>query len=338
MGLLAATVGQISDRVGPEKVIAVAAFSTAIAYVLLSFLAQPWQLLLIYATLIGVSLSIHDIVTLSTVAKWFPRRRGVMSGLVKVGTAVGQMAVPMLVVLLITMVGWRTSLVWLGVGSGILLLVAALLMGVKPITAATGGHRGRHEGVTFSQAKRDRTLWLLCAVQLFSFSSLTTITTHIVPHAIDNGFNSSAAAGLLTVIAASSVFGRLLLGYSFDQLGGKYSYLICLALLTISLVLLLLIVEPRYFYVFAMVYGFTHGGLFTVVSPTVAERFGLREHGKIFGFIVFFGTLGGSIMPIVAGRVFDVLDSYTLAFITLAVLAVCSLICASLITTKPAAP
>ena len=62
------------------------------------------------------------------------------------------------------------------------------------------------------------------------------------------------------------------------------------------------------------VYGFAHGGLFTVVSPTVAELFGTRAHGAIFGGIVFFGTLGAAFGPVLAGRIFDVTGSYEYAF------------------------
>jgi len=69
--------------------------------------------------------------------------------------------------------------------------------------------------------------------------------------------------------------------------------------------------------------------LFTVVSPTIAEYFGLREHGTIFGTVVLFGTLGGAAMPIVAGMVFDNLQSYQLAFVLLATMAIASLLCAT---------
>ena len=69
------------------------------------------------------------------------------------------------------------------------------------------------------------------------------------------------------------------------------------------------------------VYGFAHGALFVVVSPTAAEYFGMRAHGAIFGTILFFGTLGGSVGPILTGLTFDALGSYQPAFITLALAA-----------------
>ena len=68
------------------------------------------------------------------------------------------------------------------------------------------------------------------------------------------------------------------------------------------------------------VYGFAHGGLFTVVAPTVAEYFGTRAHGAIFGGIVFFGTLGAAVGPAMAGWIFDVTGSYDYAFTGLAVM------------------
>jgi MFS family permease len=68
-------------------------------------------------------------------------------------------------------------------------------------------------------------------------------------------------------------------------------------------------------YLFAAVYGFTHGGFFTVISPIVAEYFGLRSHGLLFGIAVFAGTVGGFIGPyFFSGYIFDITASYRLAF------------------------
>ena len=71
----------------------------------------------------------------------------------------------------------------------------------------------------------------------------------------------------------------------------------------------------------ALIYGAAHGGLFTAVSPSVAEYFGMKSHGAIFGTIVFFGTLSGAAGPVIAGMLFDRFGSYDLAFMILAALA-----------------
>ncbi|KPK08586.1 MAG: hypothetical protein AMJ64_03045 [Betaproteobacteria bacterium SG8_39] len=67
-------------------------------------------------------------------------------------------------------------------------------------------------------------------------------------------------------------------------------------------------------FAFAAVYGVAHGGFFTVMSPTVAEFFGTRVHGVLFGTVLMFGSIGGAIGPLAAGAVFDATGSYRLAF------------------------
>jgi len=65
---------------------------------------------------------------------------------------------------------------------------------------------------------------------------------------------------------------------------------------------------------FAVVYGFAHGGLFTVISPIVAEYFGLRTHGALFGIVFCSSMVGGAAGPVIAGHIFDTTGSYSLAF------------------------
>src|SRR5690606_5390138 len=83
------------------------------------------------------------------------------------------------------------------------------------------------------------------------------------------------------------------------------------------------------------VYGFGHGGFFTVVSPTIAEYFGTRAHGSAFGAVIFFGTIGGALGPILAGRVFDATGGYGWAFATLAGMSIAGL---ALVISLPKSP
>ena len=327
MGFFAIAAGRLTDRFGPRGVLMVAACSTGLAYILMYFLSAPWQLLLIYGVLVGFGLASHDVVTLSTIAHWFPNRRGTMSGIVKVGTAIGQMSIPIVAVALISLVGWRGAFAVLGVVAAVLLMFAAWLMGIKPKQdESTVNHASEIQGLSFAQAKQGSDFWILCATQFFFFGSLITIPTHIVPHSIDSGLTTAGAATVLSTIAASSIAGRLLTGGFVDRIGGKRCFNICLLLLFASLVALLFIVDAKWLYVFAVGYGFAHGGLFTVVSPTVAEYFGMKAHGAIFGVIVCTGTILGSLLPIVTGMIFDKLQSYSLAFGLLAAMVLVSLI------------
>ena len=50
------------------------------------------------------------------------------------------------------------------------------------------------------------------------------------------------------------------------------------------------------------------------MSPTVAEFFGTRAHGALFGIVLMCGSIGGAIGPLAAGAVFDATGSYRIAF------------------------
>jgi len=324
MGSLAFFGGRLNDRYGPRVVLTVAGTLCGLGYALLSQVTQPWQLFAIFGLLIGVGMSSHDVVTLSTIARWFHQRRGIMTGVVKVGTAAGQIAVPPIAALLIAIYDWRQALIILGVAAIALLLAAASLM-KSPPAAAGSGNGADVAGYSFQEARRTRTLWMICAIQFLFFPTLTTIPLHIVVHGMDLGMSAGQAAILLSVMGAASVAGRLSIGTLADRIGGRRALIICFAPIIASLLAFLFIAAPETLFAAVAVYGFSHGGFFTIMSPTVAEYFGLRAHGAIFGLILFFGTIGGAAGPLLAGQVFDRTESYGPAFVTLAAMAVLGL-------------
>ena len=319
MGLFAWFAGRLSDRFGPTVVLGTTGVLYGAGYALISIVDEPWQLVALFGVCIGLGLSTHDVVTLSTIARWFGRRRGMMTGVVKVGTAAGQMVLPLLAALLMAWVGWRDAALALGCAGTVLLLVAAVSMKAPPKGHAPGRPSGP-SGREPADVRRSRAFWTLCAIQFLFFPSLVTVPLHIAVHGMDLGMTRATAAALLTVIGGSSIVGRLTVGALVDRIGGRNAYVLCFVPLLAGL-LSLLAAETRWL-VFAAVavYGFGHGGFFTVVSPTVAEFFGTRAHGATFGSILFFGTLGAAIGPTMAGRVFDLTGSYAYAFSGLAVM------------------
>ena len=172
-------------------------------------------------------------------------------------------------------------------------------------------------GLTFQQAATTRPFWILCLAKLSDFFCLLTIMTHIIPHGIDQGLAPATAVTVLSLIGGCSILGRILLGSAFDRIGAKRSLGICFLVLLVTLILLQVSTDPRLLFVFAPIYGIAHGGFFAIASPSVAHYFGMRSHGMIFGFVLFFGTLGGTVGPLLSGRIFDVTGSYDIAFMIL---------------------
>lgn len=337
MGAVGVAAGMLNDRIGPRVILTASGLSLGTGYMLMSQLSSPWQLYLFYGVMVGIGFSTHDVITLSTVARWFARRRGMMSGMVKAGTGCGQLLIPVVVAAVISRIGWRHSYLIVGLLSLIGLVSAARFMkrdpkqlglqpdGDNPGTKQTGTP-AEPEGASLGEAFRSLPLWLLCLAEFMIFGCLLTTIVHIVPHARDQGLDPTVAAAVLSTIGGVSIVGRIVMGTANDRIGGKRSLITGLIILITALIWLHAAYQAWMLFLFAVMYGFAHGALFTVMSPTVAEWFGTASHGLIFGVVLFSGTLGGSVGPLMAGYVYDLTGAYRAAFTLMAVMAITALV------------
>ena len=83
-----------------------------------------------------------------------------------------------------------------------------------------------------------------------------------------------------------------------------------------------------FIYILISLLNFGGNGSATLESPFVAELFGMKSHGLILGAASLAFTTGGAIGPYLMGYIFDVTDSYQLAFLVCAAIAVLGLIMA----------
>lgn len=336
MGLLGILAGNLNDKFGPRIIMAVTGVLFGSGYLLLSQLNSVSQLYLFYGLVVGIGLSSVDVITLTTIARWFVWRRGMMTGLVKVGTGAGQLVMPLLAGIFIIDYGWRCASVFIGIvvlvlftGSGLLLRRDPGQMGQLP----DGGREppkgqldSSEKGLSLQEALRSGKFWMVCLIDLLALYCLLTIMVHIVPHAIDMGMEPIKAAGVLSTIGGVSMLGRLSTGIAIDRIGNKKSLIICFILLIASFLWLQVAEEIWMLYLFAVIYGVAHGAFFTVISPIVAELFGISSHGVLFGIVAFSGTVGGAIGPVLAGHIFDVTLSYQLVFLILTGVSIASLL------------
>jgi MFS family permease len=338
MGLLGILVGKLNDRFGPRLIMAVTGLSFGCGYALFSQLHSVWQLYLFLGLIVGAGLSSIDVIALTTTARWFVRRRGVMTGVVKMGAGAGQLLMPLLGSLLIASFGWREAAVYLGLTAFVFIAGSGQLLHRDPMRRGQwpDGDRGPSGGqglagdgsICLRDALRSGQLWLVCAINCLGVGCLMTILVHIVPHASDLGLDPIQSAGVLSTIGGASIGGRFLTGLCVDRFGSRRTMHLCLLILIADFLWLQAAESSWMLYLFAVVYGVGHGGFFTAISPTVAELFGMGSHGVLIGIVVFSGTLGGALGPVAAGHIFDLVRSYRQVFLCLAAASVLGLVLA----------
>lgn len=335
-GLFAMLLGRLNDRYGPKNLMRVASIFFGVGLMLMSQLHDMWQLYLFYGLFFGIGLSAIDVIALTTTARWFSHNRGMVTGLVKVGTGAGQFVIPLAAGMLIAAYGWRHAYLCIGAGSLIILFSCAQLLKRDARELSPKRYAGNRSEkvlpkvleISLSAGETVRTyqMWIICIANLLIVLCLMIIVVHIVPHSRDIGLSAIQAAGVLSTIGAVSMVSRLVSGITIDRIGSKPIMVTCLFVLITSLLWLQVSDSLWMLYLFACVYGLAHGGLYTAISPIVAETFGITAHGAILGIILFFGATGGAIGPFLAGQLFDITGSYVIIFRSITILSIFELI------------
>lgn len=333
--------GRLTDRYGPRLVLTVSGILLGVGYILASEMNTLWQLYLTLGVLAGIGDSGGFVPLQATAARWFTKRRGLMSGIVISGIGAGAMVMPVLASRLIVSYDWRTSYLIIGIIVIAVVVSAAQFlkrdpseMKLKPYGAAEVKQPVpplELTGFPLKKAVQTRQ-FLMMAAMLFCFGfGQISLMTHVVPDAIGSGIVPLDAANIMAVIGGLSVIGRIGMGIASDRVGNKRTAIISYVLLTASMLLAIFATQLWEFFLSGALFGFGYGALVTVLSPMVAELFGLKSLGAILGALIFTITIGGAIGPLVTGRMYDVSGSYFSAFVLCTILMGAGLVIAAML-------
>jgi MFS family permease len=323
-GLLAIAMGGVTDKFGPRMVMTLCGLFLGTGCFLMSQLSAVWQLYLFFGVIVGIGMGGAFIPLLSTIARWFVKKRGMMTGIVAAGTGIGALVGPPVASRFISMYGWRASYAIMGCIVFAVVVLAAQLIKKDPAQVglvAYGAHQGEQkglnpgsDGISLMEAVCTNQFWVFFGTGFcYGFCVFATMV-HIAPHATELGISATRAANILATIGALSIVGKVSLGRVGDTIGNRQTLIIGFILMSAALFGLVPAKTPLVLYLLAGVFGFAFGGCAVSHSPLVAVLFGLRSHGLIFGFFGVSVMTGGAIGPWLAGYLFDVTGSYQQAF------------------------
>jgi MFS family permease len=336
MGGFGILAGRLSDKFGTRLVLTACGLFLGLGYLLMSTVGAIWQIYFFYGVLVGIGMGGTFVPLMSAAARWFIRRRGLTSGIVASGIGIGMIIMPLLANQLIANYSWRTSYIILGAIALVLITILAQFLRRAPsqrsprVPEADAASAGRADlqarGLSPGEASHTRQFWIIIVMSFFFVFGQQTVMVHIVAHATDIGISAIAATTILSVIGIVSICGKVAMGTIGDRIGNRNIMIIVFILISLDFLWLTFSSELWMLYLFAAVFGLSYGGFATVQSPLVADCFGLKAHGVLFGMISFATSSGGAVGSLVAGRIFDISGGYQWAFILCIILGTASLI------------
>jgi len=325
--------GWFLDRHGPKKLMLLIGLFTGLGLLLTSQAKAGWQLFISYSLLVSTGAGPIWVITTATTLKWFDKKRGLALGIAGSGIGLGAIAVAPLAAYLISEFDWRMAYIIMGLIAWLMILPLSRLLkrdpneigtlpdGVKTSSAEAELSETRKEvstqykGLSLSEACRIRSFWLFGAIWLLYSFCYFLMLTHIVPHATDIGIPAMKAATVISLIGSGNLAGRLIMGKVADSIGRKKTAITCALLLVGAMAWVTWSHDLWMYYIFGIVFGFSHGGLEPSLGALIGDIFGMRSIGTIMGILEIAWGVGAAIGPAIGGLIFDINGSYSMAFV-----------------------
>lgn len=324
----AAFLGVFADRFGIRRLLLFGAGTLALGGVWTSQVSSYGGLLFAYGILTAVGLGSIYVVSYATVPRWFERRRGLATGVATAGLGIGMVAMAPLASELVSAMGWRNAILVLVLGAAV--AVAAVVPLFAPDPASTGVDPGdefagavpEYEPPSWTALREDvlsvatsRSFVLVFLGWILVYGTLYAVLVHLVPHAGDVGIGTETGTLALATIGFTTGIARVVVGALADRLGRVRTFAWCSLGMGVATIGLPFVTSAVGLFGFAVAFGITYGGNGALLSPLTADLFGTANANTIFGLVSLSFAISGLVAPWAAGLSYDVVGTYTPAFV-----------------------
>ena len=164
---------------------------------------------------------------------------------------------------------------------------------------------------------RTRNFWLILIGATLVIGAINAVIQHFIFFLIDQGYTKTEASRFLSVLLASSLGGRVLVGYIVDRFQKKNTMALFYLIIGASIPILFLAHQPLAAWSFAIAFGFAVGADYMLIPLVTAECFGIASSASSSPSSSW-ATPSANGRPWIAGRLFDAYHSYQLAWLVMA--------------------
>ena len=322
MGIFAPLIGFLVDRFGARKLGFCGTITVGLGLILLSF---TQSLAMFYASFLLIAFGAGgcaSVVFMTAVANWFHKNVGIALGVMMSGFGASGLIVP-IIVRLIDVYGWRTTLIILGLGMWTLGIPLSLVIRNKPEQYGylPDGKvskepmpgleaQGKDVEIGLKEALRKRSFQYLNMVEAIRMMTLFAVVTHVMPYLSSVGIPRPTAGLVAGAIPLFSIIGRFGFGWLGDVFDKRNMITLTFCFLGLGTLAFSYVHVRWVIFLFLILFSPGFGGGSILRGAILREYFGRNSFGKMLGIVMGSAAIGGIIGTTVAGWVFDTLGSY----------------------------
>jgi OFA family oxalate/formate antiporter-like MFS transporter len=322
---------------GPQKLSLIGGIVLGLGYLLTGLFGGTnfWILLILIGLVGGAGIGFAYVVPIAVGMRWFPDKKGMITGLAVAGFGFGAMLWVKLAGEwgnLISSLGLSGTFTVYGIAFALMVIIGALWMKFPPADWKPAGFESKQSSEAQKASVREFTsnemlgkvqFYLIFLTFVFSagagLMSIGLMKLYPMEALQKSGLSAleaSAVAGTAMAVffSLANGLGRIIWGLISDRLGRKNSIIIMTATQGIIVILFTYMAGTEILlYLGAALIGFNFGGNFALFPTITADTFGAKNVGQNYPFVFLAYGVGGILGPILGGKMGD-LGNFPLAF------------------------
>ena len=322
LGTSAAWAGALLPRVGPRRLAVTGSAMFSVGYILAS-LALKWDMLALfyvgYGVIGGAGIGLGYVTPVATVAKWFPDKKGLATGIVVMGFGVGAFLLSKgLAPLLVSHLAGDLADVFFGLGVifACVLIPCSLLLSNPPAAAEAVAEQTPADesdsAAPYLRSSEFALMWIVfffniaAGISVISFQSeLLQEVWGLADPTVEPATLAEYGATLIAVSSLCNGVGRLFWGLLSDRLGRVKVFRILLASQMVVFGILMTERNPYVFSILVCYILLCFGGGFATMPSFVLDVFGPQKMSTIYGTILTAWAAAGICGPLYVGYLKD---------------------------------
>jgi OFA family oxalate/formate antiporter-like MFS transporter len=318
--------GRWQDKAGPRTVAMTGGILLGAGFILTSFLGSTLMgLYITFGVIVGMGIGFAYVTPIAVTVKWWPDKRGLMTGLVVMGFGAGAIFGGLGGPILVGQVGILNTFLIFGIAFGAIVTVCGSMLknppagyrpaGWSPPAPAPGAKVVKYD-YTPGEMVGTGAFWMLWIGYLISAGVGLIIISQASPIGQEvASLTPLVAGGALTMLAVFNGLGRPGFGWISDAIGRKNAWMAIFAMHLVSL--LFILPNATTFAMYALgvcVVGFAFGGTLALMPAFTADYFGTKGLGINYGWLFSAYGVAGLVLTLFAARVRTVAGSWSTVF------------------------
>lgn len=318
--------GHLIARRGTRFVLLLGAALVVVATLWAATARSAPGFLLSFGVLLSLGLSfVSPVAFTPVISRWFTRQRGMALFFLSTGSMAGMAIMTPVFTWAIERFGWRPTLIGYG---GVLVALALptacfVLRDDAPAEAdllpeqiATRGQATRTttETLKLADALRSAPFWMICTGLFACGFSMNLLGTHAMPMLMDHGFDAHTSASGIGLIGLVAIFGTIFLGRWSDRLPRRNILAVIYGVRGLGFFALVLVGTHWELYLAASIGGLVWAGSIAMSSAILADVYGLRLVGVLYGLAYLGHQIGGTLSAWLGGWGYEHFGTHWVAF------------------------